>query len=73
MFLEVEHQAGRYAITLTNDGKPPASPIIEGGGLLALKKSITQAGGTWQISHTPHFSLSFTLPLHLPQKGKKDD
>lgn len=49
-------------ITITNNGKPPKSPIAESGGLLALRRAAEAAGGSLLIQSVPRFSLTLQLP-----------
>ena len=55
------------AVTITNDGKPPKTPIDESGGLLSLRRSTEAAGGTMVVESTPAFALTICLPEN-PEK-----
>ncbi|MCR4890891.1 MAG: hypothetical protein K5989_01705 [Lachnospiraceae bacterium] len=46
-----------------NNGKPPKERIIEGGGLLAIRKKIEDFGGSMEVISEPGFSLRLSLPI----------
>lgn len=60
-------RGGLYIVTITNDGAPPEGPIVEGGGLSSLRKSVERAGGEMTLTHAPRFALL----LHLPEKEEE--
>lgn len=60
-------RGGLYIVTITNDGTPPDGPIVEGGGLSSLRKSVERAGGEMTLTHAPRFALL----LHLPEKEEE--
>lgn len=45
-----------------NDGKIPATPVTEGGGLSALRRKTELAGGTMTIETRPVFALVLSVP-----------
>lgn len=47
---------------ITNNGKPPAGEIVEGGGLSGLRHSIEAMGGRMTVESLPAFRLTVTLP-----------
>ena len=49
-------------VTLTNDGKPPAGPVEETGGLKNLRSLTERTGGEMHIESAPAFRLTLTLP-----------
>ena len=51
-----------YSIRFTNDGALPSGSIIEGGGLSSLRKKSELLGGYMDITTTPEFSLTLTIP-----------
>ena len=59
---------GRYRLSLTNDGKPPAGTIREGGGLSNLRSLAETQGGRMEVSSSPAFRLTIWLPA-----GTKED
>ncbi len=50
-------------VEITNNGTPPGSPIVEGGGLSSLRKKIEKSGGVMIIESEPVFLLRLTLPV----------
>ena len=46
----------------TNNGRPPAAPVKETGGLANLRRRIEAIGGTMTINSAPQFEMI----LHLP-------
>lgn len=46
----------------TNDGRQPAKPLQEGGGLKGLRRRIEGEGGTMTVSADPEFTLTVTIP-----------
>ena len=53
---------GEHEIVITNNGKPPKGVIAESGGLLSLRRSVEEAGGTMTVQSLPEFML--TIQLH---------
>jgi signal transduction histidine kinase len=51
-------------IVITNNGKPPKGEIAESGGLLSLRRSAEEAGGTMTVQSQPEFKL--TIQLNSP-------
>lgn len=47
---------------LTNNGRPPASPVKATGGLAMLRTHAEQAGGDMAIESEPVFRLTVTIP-----------
>ena len=58
LFVEITGNAGERRITITNNGKPPKSPIAESGGLLSLRRGVEEAGGQMIVQSLPVFSLT---------------
>ena len=46
----------------TNNGRRPAKPLQEGGGLKGLRRRIEGEGGTMTVSADPEFTLTVTIP-----------
>lgn len=57
--LELTVQADSF--TITNNGKPPAEEICPAGGLLSLKLTTEQAGGSLELQSRPRFRLTVHL------------
>lgn len=51
-------------IVITNNGKPPKGEIAESGGLLSLRRSVEEAGGTMTVQSQPDFML--TIQPNIP-------
>ncbi len=51
-------------IVITNNGKPPKGEIAESGGLLSLRRSAEEAGGTMTVKSQPEFML--TIQPNIP-------
>ena len=62
LMIEYTRTETTSAVTITNDGKPPRTPIDESGGLLSLRRSTEAAGGTMIVESTPAFALTICLP-----------
>jgi anti-sigma regulatory factor (Ser/Thr protein kinase) len=62
-FSETEKLA---TVTITNNGKRPDSPIVEGGGLSTLRRRVERTGGIMVVQSLPIFKLTVTVP-----KGKE--
>ncbi len=58
-FTENEHTA---TVTVTNNGAPPESVIVEGGGLSTLRRRVERAGGTMVVQSAPRFQLTVSIP-----------
>ena len=65
IYIKITPNDEHYTITITNNGKIPKEPIVEGGGLSSLRRKIKDFGGYMKIDHIP----TFTLTLILPRKG----
>lgn len=61
LFVEITGNAGERRITITNNGKPPKSPIAESGGLLSLRRSVEASGGQMIVQSLPMFSLTLSF------------
>lgn len=62
LFMTVEHSENGTAAYITNDGKPPQSEIIEGGGLSMLRSRLLHAGGCMKTESRPVFRLIAEIP-----------
>ena len=51
-----------YRMEITNNGQKPEGPIIEGGGLSALRRRIEDRGGAMTVESRPEFRLAVLLP-----------
>ena len=51
-------------IVITNNGNPPKGEIAESGGLLSLRRSVEEAGGTMTVQSRSEFRL--TIQWNIP-------
>ena len=51
-----------YTFTLCTNGKPPAAPIREAGGLLSLRTLVENRHGVMRVDADPGFCLTIRLP-----------
>ena len=63
----ITERRGVCTAKITNDGQPPAGPIVEGDGLSALRKRVEKAGGEMHISHSPRFLLILNIQETEPK------
>ena len=54
---------------MTNDGRPPAGPVVPGGGLVNVRAHVENAGGRVEIESAPAFLLRIRLPLKAEQSS----
>lgn len=54
--------SGGWSCELTNNGKVPSGPIVEGGGLTSLRAKLEAAGGSMRVESWPVFKLMVLLP-----------
>jgi len=47
----------KTVIVITNNGKPPKGAVTESGGLLSLRKSVEEKGGSMRIESNGAFRL----------------
>lgn len=71
LFIEGKRLSHGWSCELTNNGELPKGPIVEGGGLAALRKKIESAGGVMQIETWPQFKLLVLLPQR--DEGEADN
>ena len=62
LYVQLWDAGGTLTITLTNNGAVPEGPIREGGGLSALRRRISAAGGRMTVYSRPRFALVVVLP-----------
>lgn len=62
LYVQVRADGEVYTAELTNNGKPPAGEIREGGGLSALREAVENAGGRMRVESAPRFRLTVTIP-----------
>ena len=57
LYIRAVQKPDGYAFEFTNDGMPPAGPIIEGGGLSSIRCSVEAEGAEMRIQSKPKFAL----------------
>lgn len=62
VFVKVSCGEKQTECEITNNGRAPRQPVVEGGGLSALRRRIEREGGMMEIVSTPHFVLRAVLP-----------
>ena len=67
VMVKISERKGVYTVIITNDGEPPKAPIVEGGGLSALRGNVESAGGEMHLSHAPRFTLILNLTEKRPE------
>lgn len=61
LYMTSAQSSGKYLLTFTNNGDPPAQPIRETGGLANLRRRVENAGGKMEIIAAPQFELKIEL------------
>jgi len=64
----IRHLDDGWHLEVTDNGRPPVRPIVEGEGLGEVRKKLEQHGGTLKVAADPHFVLTVDLP-----GGEADD
>lgn len=65
VFVELMHAAGRYSLTITDNGIPPAGPVTCGTGLKGIRTRIERLGGLLLIQEQPRFTVRVELDERL--------
>lgn len=60
--LSIDNSGTETTAVLHTNGTPPAEPIRESGGLLNLRRSVENAGGTMTITCKPQVTVWLVLP-----------
>ena len=60
--VRIEHSCDRWRLEVTDNGRPPVRPIIEGGGIGGVRKKLEPHGGTLKVVTIPSFVLTVDLP-----------
>ncbi len=71
-YVKVTEKQDCYHLLLRNDGKVPAEPVKERGGLSNLRREIEAAGGQMEISSDPVYVLHLILPKTQTQKTQEN-
>jgi glucose-6-phosphate-specific signal transduction histidine kinase len=51
-----------WSLKLSNDGRPPPGPIVEGGGFGLMRSKVQSQGGALKVTAHPRFMLEILLP-----------
>lgn len=62
ILVQIGFSGGGYHLRITNNGYPPAQPIVEGGGIGGMRKMLEPNGGALKVTAHPHFVLTVDLP-----------
>ena len=60
--VQITQSADAFTVSLTNNGTAPDEEIIETGGLLTLRRTVEEIGGTMTVSAAPEFRLTLNIP-----------
>ncbi|NLL63940.1 MAG: hypothetical protein GX241_06925 [Ruminococcaceae bacterium] len=63
MNVSITYLKNKIVMRTENNGKPPESEIVEGGGLSDLRRRIERVNGFMEIQSFPKFKLIVTLPM----------
>ena len=67
LYVTAEETDESIRITFTNNGRRPAEPVREQGGLAALRAlAESLPGGRMEISVSPRFAVILTMPKEVP-------
>ena len=58
----IDANARNWIVTITNNGTPPAGPVVPTGGLQSLDRNVEALGGTTLVHSSPVFALTMVLP-----------
>ncbi|GGD70460.1 sensor histidine kinase [Paenibacillus nasutitermitis] len=61
--VRLNYSMHEIALTVANDGSLPDAPISHGLGLRGMKERILMLGGRLEVSVSPEFAITTTLPL----------
>lgn len=62
VFLKVSCGEEQTECEITNNGRLPSQPVVEGGGLSGLRRRIEREGGIMELMSVPRFVLRIVLP-----------
>lgn len=62
LYVSFTESANHASVTVTNSGKQPDGPIVEGGGLSTLRQKVERSGGVMTVFSRPEFKLTVTVP-----------
>jgi len=62
VFVKVADDGKQTTCAITNNGRAPQQAVIEGSGLSGLRRRIEREGGIMELTDSPRFVLTVTLP-----------
>ena len=68
LYITVSDDGEFLTARFSNNGRPPKTEIVEGGGLSSLRRMAEMAGESMRIESSPRFLLTIMIP-----KGEKED
>jgi len=68
VYIRIRHSHDGWHLEITDNGRPPVQPIIEGGGIGGVRKKLEPHGGALKITANPRFVLT----VDLPEVGEAD-
>lgn len=68
VYAQAQENEDEYTLLVHNDGKPPSDLIVEGGGIVGMRRQVHELAGAFTISHWPQFQIHIRIP-----KNRKDD
>ena len=61
VLVELSHEADIWALQVTDNGLPPLTPVIEGGGLTGIRRRAEHYGGSVEVLALPQFTVRVTI------------
>ena len=62
VFVKVADDGKQTSYAITNNGRVPQQAVVEGSGLSGLRCRIEREGGSMELTDSPRFVLTVTLP-----------
>ncbi len=62
ILIRVDFSESHHHLKITDNGYPPAQPILEGGGLQGMRRKLEPYGGVLSVTSQPRFLLQVDLP-----------
>jgi nitrate/nitrite-specific signal transduction histidine kinase len=59
----IENSQAGCLLEISDNGNPQARPVIEGGGIGAMRSAAERHGGTLDVKTEPNFTLKMFLPI----------